>query len=210
MDVLEAIRTTRAMRRLDESRLVSDADLRRWSRRPPKRRRAATASRCAGSWSPTRAKATAGRGLPPLLPQVDGRRRGRCAVSLGPSRGGAFRRGTGASRRLHRKPGAPPGVGFSRGPEPHAGGARPGPRHDVDDSHLEDEAAVKEILGIPDGVHAYCIIPIGFHLAAGRGEAETCRGDCLSRRLGRSLRREHVGRVIQDRPRLNRTLGSPT
>ena len=38
-------------------------------------------------------------------------------------------------------------------------------------SDLEDEAAVKEILGIPDGVHAYCIIPIGYPL--GRwGEAK--------------------------------------
>ncbi len=38
-------------------------------------------------------------------------------------------------------------------------------------SHLQDEPAVKEILGIPDTVFTYCIIPIGYPL--GRwGEAK--------------------------------------
>jgi nitroreductase len=172
MDVFEAINTTRAMRRLDPSRRVTDADLHTIVQ-------AATKAPSGKNSQPTRWIVVTDQEVRRQLGDVYRR----CAASLmTDSDESSLARSSwhliehfgeapalivaccqGASRR--------PGSVFPAVQNAMLAARALGLGTTLTTSHLEDEPEVKRILHIPDDVTTYCIIPIGYPL--GRwGEAK--------------------------------------
>jgi nitroreductase len=165
MDVFEAIRTTRAMRRLDPSRPVSDADLHMIVE-------AATKAPSGKNSQPVRWIVVTDPELKSRLGDVYRR----CAASLmDDSDEPALAR---SAWHLIEHFGESPAllVACCDGPVRRPASVFPAVQNallaarglglgtTLTTSHLEDEAAVKEILNIPDGIATYCIIPIGYPL----------------------------------------------
>lgn len=170
MDVLEAIRTTRAMRRLDSSRPVSDADLQVLLEAAVK--------------APSGGNSQRARWLvvtdPELKRQV-GEVYRRCAAEVlgGYERQGADGRMLRSSWHLADHMGEAPAliVACCKGPSGRFGSSVfPGVQNlmlaaralglgtTLTTIHLCDEPAVKRILGIPDDVATYAIVPVGHPL----------------------------------------------
>ncbi len=165
MDALEAIRTTRAMRRLDPSRPVADNDIRtileaagkaangqnsqpvRWvvvTDAAKRRRLGEVYRRCASDliqgWEDSALKRSSWHlvqhmGEAPVLVVACTQGENRRPASVFP----AVQNLMVAARAL--------GLGTT-----------------LTTSHLDDEEAVRQILGIPADVMTYCIIPIGYPL----------------------------------------------
>ncbi len=162
MDVFEAIHTTRAMRRLDPNRRVADADLRRIIE-------AATKAPSGGNSQPMRWI---------VVTDPDKRRLGevyrRCAAGL--MEDSDEPKIARSSWYLIEHFGEAPVLivacceGLARRPAsvfPAVQNALLAARAlglgtTLTTSHLQDETAVKLILGIPDEVATYCIIPVGY------------------------------------------------
>lgn len=181
MEVFEAIRTLRAMRRLDPARAVSDEDVRTMLE-------AATKAATGGNSQRARWLIVTDPDLKRQLGEVYRR----CAAEV---LGGYEKRGDGSpeSRRMlssswhladHFGEAPVLVVACCQGPPGRfASSVFPGVQNlmlaaralglgtTLTTIHLCDEAAVKRILGIPDDVSTYCIIPVGHPL--GRwGEAK--------------------------------------
>ena len=172
MDVFEAIWTTRAMRRLDASRPVADADLRKIVE-------AATKAASGGNSQPVRWI---------VVTDPDVRRRlgevyRRCATKL--LEGHEDSPLTRSSWHLVEHFGDAPAllVACTQGQSRRPASVYPAVQNlmlaaralglgtTLTTSQLEDEPAVREILGLPEDVFTYCIIPVGYPL--GRwGEAK--------------------------------------
>ena len=174
MDVFEAIRTTRAMRRLDPDRSVSDADLRTLVE-------AATKAATGGNSQPVRWLVV----TDPELKRRLGAVYRRCAAEL-------LQNGEDEDRALMRSSwhladhlGEAPAllIPCCDGPARRPASVFPSVQNlmlaaralglgtTLTTSHLQDEQAVKTILGIPESVDTYCMIPVGYPL--GRwGEAQ--------------------------------------
>lgn len=172
MDVFEAIWTTRAMRRLDPSRPVADADLRKIVE-------AATKAASGGNSQPVRWI---------VVTDTEIRRRlgemyRRCASKL--LEGDEDSPLTRSSWHLVEHFGEAPAllVACTQGQSRRPASVYPGVQNlmlaaralglgtTLTTSQLEDEPAVREILGLPENVFTYCIIPVGYPL--GRwGEAQ--------------------------------------
>lgn len=174
MDVFEAIRTTRAMRRLDPERPVSEADLRTLVEGAVKAASGGNSQRA--RWLVV---------TDPELKRRVGEVYRRCAgdVLRGyEERGGddpQMRRMLRSSWHLADHMGEAPAliVACCRGPAGRFGSSVfPGVQNlmlaaralglgtTLTTIHLCDEPAVKEILGIPDDVATYCIVPVGHPL----------------------------------------------
>ena len=167
MDVFEAIRTTRAMRRLDPNRPVSDADLYRIIE-------AATKAPSGGNSQPVRWIVV----TDPNLKQQLGRVYARCAArligDLDKNESALVR----SSWHLVEHMGEAPALivacceGLTRRPASVFPAVQNlllaaralGLGTTLTTSHLEDEPAVRSILGIPDDVATYCMIPVGYPL----------------------------------------------
>lgn len=165
MDVFEAIRTTRAMRRLDPSRPVSDADLHTIVE-------AATKAPSGSNSQPVRWIVVTDPGLKRQLGDVYQR----CAAAL-MDESDEPRLARSAWHLIEHFGEAPALIvacceGSARRPAsvfPAVQNALLAARAlglgtTLTTSHLEDEPAVKQILGIPDDVATYCIIPVGYPL----------------------------------------------
>lgn len=165
MDLFEAIRTTRAMRRLDPDRSVSDADIRRILE-------AATKAASGKNSQPARwlvvtdpdlrrqlgevyrrcsAEAMAGDADSPLTRSawhlID--HFGEAPVLIVVCTEGENRRPASVYPAVQNLMLAARGLGLGT---------------TLTTMHLDDEPAVKKILGIPNNVLTYCIIPIGYPL----------------------------------------------
>ena len=167
MDVFEAIRTTRAMRRLDPNRPVSDTDLHRIIE-------AATKAPSGGNSQPVRWIVVTD---PDVKGQL-GRVYARCAAQLladfDKNESALLR----SSWHLVEHLGEAPAliVACCEGPARRPASVFPAVQNlllaaralglgtTLTTSHLEDEPAVRGILGIPEDVATYCIIPIGYPL----------------------------------------------
>jgi len=165
LDLFEAIHTTRAMRRLDPSHVVADEDIRRVLE-------AAT-------------KAPSGKNSQPVrwivVTDVDVRRQlgevyRRCGA--GGMDGNEDARLSRSAWHLIEHLGEAPVliVACTEGENRRPGSVYPAVQNlmlaarglglgtTLTTMHLEDEAAVKQILGIPETVLTYCIIPMGYPL----------------------------------------------
>jgi len=165
LDLFEAIHTTRAMRRLDPTRSVSDADIRRVLE-------AATKAPTGGNSQPVRwivvtdqeqrrqlgeayrrsaAKLMEGDEDSPLTRSawylID--HFGEAPVHIVACTEGENRRPASVLPAVQNLMLAARGLGLGT---------------TLTTSHLEDEAPVKRILGIPENVMTYCIIPMGYPL----------------------------------------------
>ena len=172
MDLFEAIRTTRAMRRLDPSRPVSDADLHKMVE-------AATKAASGGNSQPVRWIVITD---PEVKSQLGDVYR-RCASKL--LQGFEESPLSRSSWHLVDHFGEAPAllVACTEGGNRRPASVFPAVQNlmlaaralglgtTLTTSHLEDEPAVRQILGLPDNVLTYCIIPVGYPL--GRwGEAQ--------------------------------------
>ncbi|SRR5713101_6888131 len=169
MDVFEVIRTTRAMRRLDTGRPVSDADLHSIVE-------AATKAPSGGNSQPVRWIVVTDRELKRKLGDVY--RRCAAALMLDSDEPALAR----SAWHLIEHFGEAPALlvvcseGLARRPAsvfPAVQNALLAARAlglgtTLTTSHLEDEPAVKQILAIPDDVATYCIIPVGYPLGRWR------------------------------------------
>lgn len=170
MDVLEAIRTTRAMRRLDPDRPVSDTDLQTLLEAAVKAPSGGNSQRA--RWIVVRD--------PDLKRQV-GEVYRRCAAEVlrGYEERGAEEKMLRSSWHLADHMGEAPVliVACCKGPAGRFGSSVfPGVQNlmlaarslglgtTLTTIHLVDEQAVKRILGIPDDVATYCIVPVGHPL----------------------------------------------
>jgi nitroreductase len=165
MDVFEAIRTTRAMRHLDSSREVADADLH-------KILEAATKAPSGGDSQPVRWIVVTDAETKRLLGEVYSR----CAARL--LEGDEDSPLTRSSWYLVEHFGEAPAliVACTEGERRRPASVFPAVQNlmlaaralglgtTLTTSHLEDEPAVREILGLPMHVATYCIIPIGYPL----------------------------------------------
>jgi nitroreductase len=165
LDLFEAIRTTRAMRRLDPSRTVSDADIRRVLE-------AATKAPSGGNRQPVRWIVVTDPELRSQLGEVYRR----CAAKL--MEGDEDSPLTRSSWYLIEHFGEAPVliVACTEGENRRPASVLPAVQNlmlaarglglgtTLTTSHLEDEAAVKRILGIPENVMTYCIVPMGYPL----------------------------------------------
>ena len=178
MDVFEAIRTTRAMRRLDSSRIVSDEDIRKIVE-------AATKAGSAGNRQPVR-----------WLVVRDGEKRRRlgelyreCVEPLlrddeeRAKTDPATARRLKSTRHLARHLGEAPVLILACAPGQVQAAVFVGVQNlmlaaralglgtTLTTSHRCNEEKIKALLGIPDDVSTFCIIPVGYPL--GRwGEAQ--------------------------------------
>jgi nitroreductase len=171
MDVFEAINTTRAMRRLDASRTVSDADLRtileaatkapsggnrqslRWivvTDPEVKRRLGEVYRRCASRLLEGEADSPLARSSWHLVDHF-----GEAPALLVACTEGSQRRPASVFGAVQNLMLAARALGLGT---------------TLTTAHLEDEQAVKEILGIPDDAVTYCIVPVG-HPTGRWGEA---------------------------------------
>ena len=174
MDVFEAIRTTRAMRRLDPDREVSEADLR-------KILEAATKGASGGNRQPVRWLVVRDPELKRRLGEIYQRAAApmldRFAALA--ERDQVARRNLASNRHLAEHMGEAPVLVI-----PCAQGARgrveasvfPGVQNlmlaaralglgtTLTLIHLDAEAEVKEVLGIPEDVHTFAMIPVGHPL----------------------------------------------
>ena len=172
MDVFEAIWTTRAMRRLDPGRPVADADLRKIVE-------AATKAASGGNSQPVRWIVVTDPDVRRNLGEVYRR----CATKL--LEGADDSPLTRSSWHLVEHFGEAPAllVACTQGQSRRPASVYPGVQNlmiaaralglgtTLTTSLLEDEGAVREILGLPENVFTYCIIPVGYPL--GRwGEAQ--------------------------------------
>ncbi len=172
MDVFEAIHTTRAMRRLDETRPVSDADLRKMVE-------AATKAASGGNRQPARWIVVTDPDVKRRLGEVY--RRTASKLLEGAEDSPLTR----SSWHLVEHFGEAPAliVACTEGENRRPASVWPAVQNlmlaaralglgsTLTTSHLDDEDAVREILGLPAGVMTYCIIPVGYPL--GRwGEAQ--------------------------------------
>lgn len=165
MDLFEAIHTTRAMRRLDPGRPVSEADIRTILE-------AATKAASGGNRQPARWI---------VVTDSDQRRRlgevyKRCAAKL--LEGDEDSPLTRSSWHLVDHFGQSPVliVACTEGPNRRPASVFPAIQNlmlaarglglgtTLTTAHLDDEDAVRQILGLPDDVMTYCIIPIGYPL----------------------------------------------
>jgi nitroreductase len=174
MDVFEAIRTTRSMRRLDPDRDVSDEDLAAIVD-------AATRAPSGGNAQPVRWLIVRD---PELKRRVGEVYRDQARVAL---RGYEEQAATDpraarmlkSARHLAEHMGEAPAlvIPCARGEESrHAGSVFPAAQNlmlaaralglgtTLTTIHRRDEAAVREILGVPDDVQTYAIIPVGYPL----------------------------------------------
>jgi nitroreductase len=174
MDVFEAIRTTRAMRRLDPSRPVSDEDLRKIVE-------AATKAPSGANSQPVRWILITDPDVKRKVGAVYRRCAGALLADFDESDPALLRSSWHLAEHLGDAPAL--AVACCEGPNRRPASVYPGIQNlmlaaralglgtTLTTSHLQDEAALKEILGIPDDVLTYCIIPIGYPL--GRwGEAK--------------------------------------
>jgi nitroreductase len=174
MDALEAIRTTRAMRRLDPDRPVSDQDLRTIVE-------AATKAPSGSNSQPVRWVIV----TDPDLKREVGKLYRRCAAELLAQFDQSDTALLKSSWHLAEHLGEAPALAIAccEGPNRRPASVFPAVQNlmiaaravglgtTLTTSHLGDEPALKKILGIPDSVLTYCIIPIGYPL--GRwGEAK--------------------------------------
>ena len=174
MDVFEAIGTTRAMRRLDPSRPVSDGDLRSIIE-------AATKAPSGGNSQPVRWLVVTDPELKRELGEVY-RRTASSLMDVSDKRDPKLWRSV---WHLIDHLGESPAllVACTKGATRRPASVYPAVQNlmlaaralglgtTLTTSHLEDEAAVKEILGVPDDVATYVIVPVGYPL--GRwGEAQ--------------------------------------
>ena len=172
MELFEAIHTTRAMRRLDPDRSVPEADIRRILE-------AATKAPSGGNSQPVRWIVVTDQEVRRQLGEVYRR----CAAKL--MEGDEDSPLTRSSWHLIDHFGEAPAliVACSEGQNRRPASVYPAVQNlmlaarglglgtTLTTSHLEDEAAVRRILGIPENVMTYCIIPVGYPL--GRwGEAQ--------------------------------------
>ena len=172
MDVFEAIWTTRAMRRLDPSRPVADADLRKIVE-------AATKAASGSNSQPVRWIVVTDPNVRRRLGEVYRR----CASKL--LEGDEDSPLTRSSWHLVEHFGEAPAllVACTQGQARRPASVYPGVQNlmlaaralglgtTLTTSQLEDEPAVREILGLPENAFTYCIIPVGYPL--GRwGEAQ--------------------------------------
>ena len=163
MDVFEAIYTTRAMRRLNPDRAVSSGDLRKIVE-------AATKAATGANSQPVRWIVVTDPGLKRRLGEIYGR----CASALLGEKGdSAWSR---SSWHLVEHFGEAPAlvVACTDGPNRRPASVFPGVQNlmlaaralglgtVLTTSHLQEEAAVREVLGIPETVMTYCIIPVGY------------------------------------------------
>lgn len=165
MDLFEAINTTRAMRRLDPSRPVSDADIRTMLA-------AATKAASGGNRQPARWIVVTDRDVRRRLGEVYKR----CATKL--LEGDEDSPLTRSSWHLVEHFGDAPVliVACTEGPNRRPASVFPAIQNlmlaaralglgtTLTTAHLEDEDTVRQILGLPDDVVTYCIIPIGYPL----------------------------------------------
>lgn len=174
MDVFEAIRTTRSMRRLDPNRDVSDADLEAMVD-------AATRAPSGGNAQPVRWLIVRD---PELKRRVGDVYRDQARVVLQayeePARTDRqAARMLGSALHLAEHMGAAPAlvIPCARGERGrHTASVFPGVQNlmlaaralglgtTLTTIHLRDEPAVKRILDIPDDVHTYAIVPVGYPL----------------------------------------------
>lgn len=165
MDLLEAIHTTRAMRRLDPSRPVSDEDIRTMLE-------AATKAASGGNRQPARWIVVTDPDLRRRLGEVYKR----CAARL--LAGDEDTPLTRSSWHLAEHFGEAPVliVACTEGPNRRPASVFPAIQNlmlaarglglgtTLTTCHLENEDAVRRILGVPDDVMTYCIIPVGYPL----------------------------------------------
>lgn len=163
MDVFEAIQTTRAMRRLDSSRPVSDADLR-------KVLEAATMAPSGGNSQPVRWIVV----VDPQVRRQLGSIYRRCAAALlaGDEDSPLTRSSWHLVDHLAEAPTLL--IACTEGEARRPASVFPAVQNallaaralglgtTLTTSHLQDEPAVRRVLGIPDSVQTYCIIPIGY------------------------------------------------
>lgn len=165
MDLFEAIHTTRAMRRLDPNRSVSDADIRivleaatkapsgknsqpvRWivvTDKEVKRQLGEVYRRCGASGMDGKEDPKLSRSAWHLIEHL-----GDAPVLMIACTEGANRRPASVFPAVQNLMLAARGLGLGT---------------TLTTMHLDDEAAVRQILGIPDDVMTYCIIPVGYPL----------------------------------------------
>src|SRR5438874_7866232 len=165
MDVFEAIRTTRAMRRLDPDRPVAEEDVRtvleaagkapsggnsqpvRWivvTDSEQRRRLGEVYRRCASALLEGEADSPITRSSWHLVEHL-----GEASVLIVACTQGANRRPASVFGAVQNLMLAARALGLGT---------------TLTTSHLDDEAAVRQILELPDDVLTYCIIPVGYPL----------------------------------------------
>lgn len=165
MDVFEAIYTTRAMRRLDPNRAVSEADLHKMVE-------AATKAASGGNRQPARWIVVTDPDVKRRLGEVY--RRTASKLLEGDEDSPLSR----SSWHLVEHFGEAPAlvIACTQGEARRPASVWPAVQNlmlaaralglgtTLTTSHLDDEGAVREILGLPDDVVTYCIIPVGYPL----------------------------------------------